>query len=246
MSKRRGNAEGSIYHMKDGRWRAAVSVGWKLNEAGTKISKRIVITKPTRHEVADELKTLLNDQQRGINIGPGKQTVAQFLSEWLGSIRHDVAPSTYVSYEATVRLHLSPSLGDLRLAKLSATQIQRFKQEKLASIMTSGPRVKKNVEGQSAPEPRLLSATSVRYCLVVLRLALKSACKLDLVPRNVALLVDFPKVEQAEIEPYTTEQAQRFLEGTKGHRLGALFSVALAVGPTQRRGARSEVVSYRL
>jgi hypothetical protein len=27
--RKRGNAEGSIYHMKDGRWRAAVMVGWK-------------------------------------------------------------------------------------------------------------------------------------------------------------------------------------------------------------------------
>ena len=49
-------------------------------------------------------------------------------------------------------------------------------------------------------------------------------------PRNVALLVDFPKVEQAEIEPFTPEQAMRFLEAAKGHRLGALFSVALAIG----------------
>jgi integrase len=58
----------------------------------------------------------------------------------------------------------------------------------------------------------------------------RHACKLDLVPRNVALLVDFPKLEQSEIEPFTAEQATKFIEATKGHRLGALFSVALAIG----------------
>ncbi|MEO8596739.1 MAG: site-specific integrase [Candidatus Solibacter sp.] len=64
----------------------------------------------------------------------------------------------------------------------------------------------------------------------ILRMALDHACKLDLVPRNVALLVDFPKVDHAEIAPFTPEQAMKFIEATKGHRLGALFSVATAIG----------------
>ncbi|MBZ5727443.1 MAG: site-specific integrase [Acidobacteriia bacterium] len=61
-------------------------------------------------------------------------------------------------------------------------------------------------------------------------MALDRACKLDLVPRNVAMLVDFPKTEHAEIRPYTPEEAQKFLEAAKGHRLGVLFSTALALG----------------
>jgi integrase len=96
--------------------------------------------------------------------------------------------------------------------------------------MESGPGTRKAIEGQPAPEPRHLSSATVKYCLVVLRMALDHACKLDLVPRNVALLVDFPKVEEAEIEPFSPEQSMRFIEATKGHRLGALFSVALAIG----------------
>jgi integrase len=48
--------------------------------------------------------------------------------------------------------------------------------------------------------------------------------------------VDFPKVEQAEIEPFTPEQAMKFIEATKGHRLGALFSVALAIGLRKGEG----------
>src|SRR5207302_531349 len=78
--------------------------------------------------------------------------------------------------------------------------------------------------------PLHLSSSTVRYCLKVLRMAMDHACKLDLVARNVALLVDFPKVEHAEIEPFSPEQARKFIEATKGHRLGALFSVATAIG----------------
>jgi integrase len=227
---KRGNSEGSIYKMQDGRWRAAVTTGWKLNAAGKKIPRRLVITRPTRHEVADEITKALRDQQRGINIAPGKQTVAQFLNDWLKTIKSDVAPSTYVSYEGTVRLHLIPTLGELRLSKLGAQHVQRLKEEMTQALVKVGPRVKKLLNDQLAPEPRHLSSATVKYCLVILRMALDHACKLDFVPRNVALLVDFPKVEQAEIEPFTPEQAIKFIEAAKGHRLGALFSVALAIG----------------
>lgn len=224
--RKRGNAEGSIYKMKDGRWRAAVSTGKGANGK----PKRKVFTSATRHEVAQQMTDALRDQQRGINITPGKQTVAQFLQEWLKTIKSDVAPATYVSYEGVVRLHLITVLGDLRLSKLGVQHVQRLKDETTKAVVKAGPRVKKTVEGQPAPEPRHLSATTVKYCLVVLRMALDHACKLDFVPRNVALLVDFPKVEQAEIEPFTPEQAVRFIQATKGHRLGALFSAALAIG----------------
>jgi integrase len=231
MSKRkRGSGEGSIYRLQDGRWRAAVTTGWKLNAAGKKVPTRKTITKQTRHEVASDLKKSLRDQQRGFNINPNKLTVRQFLSNWLNEIKSSVAPATYVSYEATVRLHLVPSLGDIQLGKLSADHVQRFKAAKLESVITAGAGAKKAIKGQPAPVPRLLSPTSVKYCLVVLRLALESACKLDLVPRNIALLVDFPKTEHVEIQPYTPEQSMRFLEAAKGHRIGAIFSVALAVG----------------
>src|ERR1017187_66068 len=228
--RKRGNAEGSIYQMQDDRWRGAVTTGWKLNAAGEKVQARVTVTKSTRHEVADELKKVLRDQQRGINIAPGKLTVGQFLKDWLTAIKSDVTPSTFVSYENTVRLHLTPAIGDIRLSNLGAPHVQRLKNEAIKAVVKVGPGVKKPAEGQPAPEPQHLSSSTVRYCLKVLRMALAHACKLDLVPRNVALLVDFPKVEHAEIQPFTPEQAMKFIEATKGHRLGALFSVATAIG----------------
>ena len=227
---KRGNAEGSIYHMQDGRWRAAVTTGWKLNADGKKIPKRLVITKPTRHEVAEEMTNTLRDQQRGIVIAPGNQTVGQFLQAWLTALKSDVTPATFISYESTVRLHLIPAIGDLRLSKLGAPHVQRLKDETIKAVVHVGPGVKKPAEGRPVPTAQHLSSSTVRICLKVLRMALDHACKLDLVARNVALLVDFPKVEHAEIEPFTAEQAMKFIEATKGHRLGALFSVATAIG----------------
>lgn len=116
------------------------------------------------------------------------------------------------------------------LSKLRPQQVEALKQDRLSAVRSVGPGVKKVVEGEPAPAPRHLSPATVRYCLVVLRMALDHAVKLDLVSRNVAMLVEFPKVERGEIEPMSPGEAKRLIEASKAHRLGALFSVAVAVG----------------
>ena len=74
MKRRRGHREGSIYKLKDGRWRAAVSVGWK---DGKRIRK--TFTGRTRYAVAEQMKAALRSQQQGLPIAPDRQTVGQFL-----------------------------------------------------------------------------------------------------------------------------------------------------------------------
>src|SRR5580693_6941497 len=96
--QKRGNSDGSIYKMQDGRWRAAVTTGWKLNALGKKVPTRKVFTAATRHEVASEATKALRDQQRGINIDPERQTVGAFLKDSLSAMKSDVSPATFVSY----------------------------------------------------------------------------------------------------------------------------------------------------
>jgi len=226
MAKKRGNSEGSIYHMRDGRWRAAVMVGWKVTPDGKRIPERKVFTAATRHEVAEELTAALRDRDRGINIKPGKQTVGDFLAAWLeNTVRPSVRPKTYRSYEQMVRNHLAktvppaewkkrkldsvPGLKDVPLSKLTFQRVQQFFNEKL----------------KAGNSPAL-----VKYLRVVLRIALNEALKADLITRNVAELATPPRAEKREIMPFTPDQASRFLKAAMGHRLEALFTSALAVG----------------
>jgi integrase len=53
------------------------------------------------------------------------------------------------------------------------------------------------------------------------------------VARNVATLVQPPRVQRYEISPLDADQAQRLLSAIRGDRLEALFSVALAIGLRQ-------------
>ena len=166
--KHRGNGEGSIYQMKDGRWRAAVMVGWKVAPDGQRVPDRLVFTAATRHEVSKDLTAALRDRDRGINVKPSKLTVGDFLANWLkNTVESSVRPKTYRSYEQMVRNHLAktvpgeewkerhldavPGLKDVKLSKLSLDRMQRFWQEKL----------------EAGNSPAL-----VKYLRVVLRIAL--------------------------------------------------------------------------
>jgi integrase len=230
MAKRRGHGEGSIYQLPDGRWRAAVSLGWRETKGGQLIWRRKIVIGKTRYEVQEELKKLLRDQQRGINIDPEKQTVQEFLEHWLEQVaKPRVRAATYASYDWIVKKHLVPGLGRIRLAKLSPQAVQTFLNELLESGRLPRPWEKKESEGQQdkpQPEPGLTPRT-VQHIHATLRTALDQAVKWDLTPRNVAMLVDAPRVRRSEVKPFTPEQARKFLEAARQDRLEGLYAVAM-------------------
>ena len=67
----------------------------------------------------------------------------------------------------------------------------------------------------------------------VLRNALNQAIAWGLLQRNVAELVQVPRGEYKEKRALTPEQARQFLAAARGHRLEALFTVALGLGMRQ-------------
>jgi integrase len=79
MANRRGSGEGSIYQRKDGRWCAQVSLGYK---PGGKPHRKLLYGK-TRNEVSEAMKRTLRDQQLGLTITSERQTLKQFLIDWL-------------------------------------------------------------------------------------------------------------------------------------------------------------------
>lgn len=207
--RKRGQGEGSIYKRKDGRWAAAVWLGYQ----GGKLKRKTIYGK-TRKDVQDRLNEELRKLKQGLPVITERQTLKQFLEHWLeNSVKPSVRPSTYHSYESEVRVHIVPRLGHIYLEKLTPQHIQAYLNERLKSK---------------------LSARTVAYHRSLLRMALGQAERWNLVSRNVATLVDPPRVEKFEIQPITPEQAQKFLNVIKGDRMEALFAVALSLG--LRRG----------
>lgn len=140
-------------------------------------------------------------------------TVEQFLSYWLReSVKPRLRPLTYAGYAVNVQKHLLPTIGAIQLDQLTPRHIQEMMNQRLAAG---------------------LSPKSVAYIHQVLRTALGLAVRWQYVERNVAALVDRPKLVRKEIRPLAPDEARRFLEAIRGHRLEALFSVALALGLRQ-------------
>jgi integrase len=226
MKRKRGQNEGSIYKMSDGRWRAAVSLGWRPSGSGEVLWKRKVFTGKTRADVQQRLNTALHDQQRGLPIDSAKQTLGQFLNTWLlNTVKPSVRTKTYTSYEQMLRNHIEKSIpaGEWADRKLDAVRgLGRLELTKLTlPVLQEWMTVKVNAGN---------SPSLVRYLLVVLRIALNEALKSDLFQRNPATLATPPLVEKTEIKPFTPEEAMRFLQAARAHRLEALFTVALAIG----------------
>jgi integrase len=205
---KRGQNEGSIFQRKDGRWVAVVNLG---SASGKRVRKSCY--GETRKEVQEQLTKALSDIQKGLPVVSDKQTVGKYLAWWLEEVvRRKNRPATWRSYEQLVRLHIEPAIGNAPLSKLTTQQVRTF----LNSKQDSG-----------------LSSRTVQYLHAVLRKSLNVALKDQTVIRNVAALVDPPRVVAKEVQPLTPDEARRFLEAIQGNRLEALFTVAVSLGLRQ-------------
>jgi integrase len=197
--KRRGSGEGSISKRADGRWMARISTG----------GKRKYFYGETREEVAKKLHQALHQQSKGLPIGNDRQMLGAYLEDWLLTVEHRVASSSYRRYCDHVRLHVIPELGKLSLTKLTAQHIQLL----YAHLLAAG-----------------LSNRSVASIHTTLKQALKDAMRVDLVPRNVATLVRPPRPAHFEMQPLSVAQVHQLLDAARGDRYEALYILALSTG----------------
>jgi integrase len=171
--------------------------------------KRRYVYAKTREEVAAQLTKLLKTEQDGAGMPEGRETVATFFAMWLDSIKYAIRLTTWTRYEQYVRLHLVPVLGSVRLTKLEPHHLQRLYKHRL--------------DAGSSP-------TTVHHLHAVVHRGLRQAVRWNLAARNVAELVDPPRVRRHEMSVLDAEQARRFLDAARGSRLEALFVLAVSTG----------------
>ena len=149
----KGAGEGSIYRRKDGLWAGAVNLGYQNGKL-----KRKVYYGKTRSDISEKLTATLHDLQRGVPVVTERQTVGQFLDQWLNDCaKNSVRPRTYSGYETIIRRHIKPRLGNIQLVKLTPQHVQAL----LNECLESG-----------------LSSRTVHHIRTVLRTALNRAVKL--------------------------------------------------------------------
>ncbi len=117
MAGKRAHGEGTVYRRRDGRWCAEVMLGYGPDGR----RQRLRVYGQTRREA---LQRLAQARARAQGLAAPGLTVAAYLHAWLEAVRPSLAPSTVLSYERLLRLHVLPVLGKVRLADLSPARIQ--------------------------------------------------------------------------------------------------------------------------
>jgi integrase len=201
---RRGRNEGSIYQREDGRWVGSVSLGIV---AGRR--RRRVIYGTTKREVQSRLHELQAAVAKGQPVPTDRLTVERFLADWLAVAAPKLRPRTVESYASHVRVHIVPAIGAVPLAKLGPADVQRL----LDSLTAGG-----------------LGAQTVAHVRATLRRALGQAERWGYVSRNVARLVDAPRIVQAQVNPLTVGEVRQLLEATREGRRYPLWVTAIATG----------------
>lgn len=204
--KRRGRGEGSVYQEPDGRWTGVISFGY--TPGGKRRRKKV--HGATKVEVLNKLRKLPGQQA----VETCKLTVGTYLSRWLeNTAREKTGPTTYPRYKQVVDNQITPYIGGLPLARLSALDVEDF----YAEMKRKG-----------------VPPASRRQAALVLTNAVRHAVRLKMIPSAPTAGVMKPKLADRETRVLTDDEVKVFLAAARRSRHYALF--ALAVGTGMRRG----------
>src|SRR6185369_6922562 len=149
------------------------------------------------------LREIENELARGTESFENRDTLAEYLDQWLRTSKQNVCERTYEDYVGLLKLYVRPALGTKKLANLHPLDIQEL------------------VNGMVA---RGLSPRTVRYTHAILQRALKRAVKWKMLVSNPASDVELPKSVRRELNVLTPEQAQEFLTAAYDGKHGVMLT----------------------
>ena len=201
----RGHHEGTISKRSDGRWVARVSLP---------DGKRKAYYGKTRAEAQQQLAVALRAVKDGLPLANDQQTVATYLREWVAALPAitTLKPDTILRHRQYVELHIIPALGKVKLARLTALQVQGL----YADLIRVG-----------------LASTTINHLHSTLHKALDMAMRMGVLPRNVCDLVDAPRLRRIEMNVWTPDEIRAFHEAVTAppaHVDAHLYTLALTTG----------------
>lgn len=197
----------NTYKRKDGRWDARHAKG--LTPSGKlRYSSCYGQTCAEAKRKADYAKALSLVCLSPIRDAPDRRRFSSFCDDWLQSTRGNVKLSTFARYEAVLRNHIKPRLGDCSPLDITTQTVELFKHDLLT-------------ENGLAPK-------SVKDILVILRTVLKFTAK-----RFPGTLpsIDFiyPREFRKEMRVLSREEQRRFSDYLMEDMDRCKFGVLLAL-----------------
>lgn len=164
----------------------------------------------TRKEAERARIELLSIVDSGTYVDHSRETLAEFIADWLPAIERTIRPATLHSYERNLRLHVTPYVGELPLPKVDAGVLNGL----YARLLKEGRR-----DRQGGLSPR-----TVRYVHTILHRALKDGTKWGRIARNPADAANAPRAAAnaaPEMTTWAAGELRTFLEQNAEDRLYA-------------------------
>jgi integrase len=204
---RRTYGDGALFQRSNGIWVVRLELGRDANGK----RERWEASSKTQSGALAKLRAARTKLDTLGSIPAKGQPLADWLATWLQDIaKPSIKPKTYSGYELHVRRHIVPALGNVPLAALTPAHVRRLRQTVMAKT----------------------SLATANAAHRVLKAALSDAEREDLVPRNVAKLVQMPSARGTR-EPLVREEAHRLVAGIAGTPDEARWLVSLLTGARQ-------------
>lgn len=184
---------------------------WEAYTPRDAFGKRRKVIRATQRDALSALAALKAQPKSSPRSGAIK--IRALLDDWMERVKKPaVRPRTALNYANLIRLHITPTFGTMQLGKLTDLHIERWH----AALHAEKP----------------YTAKAVR---ILFRQALDYAVRKGYITTNPMRDAELTTGEPGrDIQPLTVTQARALLEATQGHRLEALYLVALTLG--LRRG----------
>ena len=219
MAKKRANGEGSIRKRSDGRWEGRYTAGYD-DKTGKRIIKNVL--GKTQAECKAKLNAAL-ESVKGIDISRADEyTVATWLRSWYDIYaKPNVRVATADRYQLMVEQYTIPRIGNIKLTKLTARDLQKLYKE----LMENGRIDRKSGHGNPG-----LSSTTVRSLHLMLHNAFERAVKERLIPRNPTEDCIAPKIQKFEMQILQPEHIKEYLNAANARGLLPMFYLELVTG----------------
>ncbi|MDA2643556.1 MULTISPECIES: site-specific integrase [Bacillus cereus group] len=166
----------------------------------------------TKKEAENALTKLLAEFHTGTYVEPSKLSYGEYLGSWFNTKRHSVGIQTAKVLKGYLNSRIIPSLGNIKLAKLTSLHMQNY----VNSLRDEG-----------------LKRGTIEKIIKIIRNSLEHALDLELISKNVAAKTKLPKGDKEELTVWTEQEVQLFLKVTQDSRYFIVFHMALVTGMRQ-------------
>jgi len=185
-----------------------------------KRKQQYVTIRGNKKEAEAKLAELLHQVENGMYVKGDKSTFGEFCERWLREYAiPGLSPRTSEGYANIIKVHLKPSLGAIPLSALRPEHLQRY----YAGLLENG-----------------LSTRTIQHHHRLIHVALQTACKWQILPRNVADAATPPRCSRSEMHILNEDDIRHVLDAAKDTPYFVFFFMAIYTG-----ARRSELLGLK-